>query len=59
MIEPTGLAKLIEDKFLPFAWTCTCNGTHPSCAETKNTDVYAIAQADTVLRITQLIRGLQ
>lgn len=50
------LADIIENKYLPFAWTCECKGGHPNCSMTISTDVYAIAQADTVLRITKLIR---
>ena len=50
------LADLIESKYLPFAWACECKGEHPDCSMTMSTDTYAIAQADTVLRITRLIR---
>jgi len=52
------LADHIERKYLPFAWTCECKGEHPDCSMTMSTDVYAIAQADTVLRITRLIREM-
>jgi len=52
------IADIIESKYLPFAWSCECKGEHPDCSMTMSTDTYAIAQADTVQRITRLIREM-
>ena len=51
------LSQLIQDRFMPFAYTCECKGSHPDCAEAMRGSAMW-AQADTVLRIALFIAKL-
>ena len=53
------LANAIRTNYTPYAFLCSCNGEHPSCARTIREDVYAIAQFDTVNRIANAIAGME
>jgi hypothetical protein len=52
------LSQLIQDRFMPFAYTCECKGTHPECGEAmRSTAMWS--QADTVMRIALFIAKLE
>lgn len=50
------LASTIEETFTPFAFTCDCGGSEPSCKRIIDNDRYALGQFHTVQRIADLIR---
>lgn len=52
------LAEIIRSKFIPFAFTCSCKGTDPSCAEVKE-DAAAWSQFTTAERIARYIESLE
>jgi len=52
------LSKKIQERFMPFAYTCECKGTHPDCADAmRNSAMWS--QADTVMRIALFIEKLK
>ncbi len=51
------LARKVRERFTPLAFSCDCNGTDPACARIRQTDVYAIAQAETTDRIARFIQS--
>jgi hypothetical protein len=52
------LSKEIQDRFIPFAYTCECNGSHPECGEAMRSSAMW-AQADTAMRIALFIAKLE
>lgn len=50
MTEREILAQNILDRYLPFAFTCECNGEQPECASAME-NPYLRGVADTVRRI--------
>ena len=48
------LADEIGERFTPFAFRCQCDSQ--ACADVRESDVYAIAQNDTVRAIAKWIR---
>jgi hypothetical protein len=52
------LSKKIQERFMPFAYTCECKGTHPDCADAmRNSAMWS--QADTVMRIALFIEKIK
>lgn len=49
------LARVVLDRYTPFAFKCDCLGTHPECQEAMQ-DSYAYAQMDTARRIANYIK---
>jgi hypothetical protein len=49
------LADAIAKRFIPFAFTCECQGEHPECRDVR-TDARSITQYSTVLRIVGWIQ---
>ena len=54
----TELAAFIRANYIPFAITCDCNGSHPSCASALD-DPRVWAQYDTARRIADAIAGME
>ena len=52
------LAEIIRKRFIPFAFTCECAGSHPDCAAVFDSPS-AWSQHDTVLRIARFLENLE
>lgn len=55
--EAALLADIIYTKFTPFAWRCSCAGSHPDCAGVKADETEQILHYQ-LKRIRKFVEGL-
>ena len=56
-MKPIEISKIIKETFTPFAFQCSCNGSHEDCKNAQS-DVHTFAQNETVERIVKFLKNL-